>query len=307
METFTGTGAAIVTPFNENRDIDFDGLANLLDHTSPVDYWVVCGTTAESATLSFEEKQQILDFVKANNPSQKPIMFGIGGNNTHQVVNELSAFDLSGVDAILSVCPYYVKPTQKGIVAHYNAVADASPVPVLLYNVPSRTGVNMLPETVVELSAHNNIFGIKDATGDLLQAMKVINNTPEEFMLVSGEDMLTIPLISVGAKGVISVIANVLPQEYSSVVSAALAGEFPRASKEMAPLLSFNEALFEEGNPVSVKTALSVAGKCEAYVRLPLVEGSELLRNKLQSMLASIKLESRKQVFFSDFDARTAI
>ncbi|MEH0157147.1 4-hydroxy-tetrahydrodipicolinate synthase [Limibacter armeniacum] len=307
MEQFIGTAAAIVTPFDEQGAIDFNALGKLLKHTDSLDYWVICGTTAESATLSSEEKAEILEFAKTNNPTDKPIMFGLGSNNTLEVVRQLQETDLSGVDAILSVCPYYVKPTQQGIIAHYQAVADASPVPVLLYNVPGRTGVNMDAETVIELSNHPNIFGIKDASGDLVQGMRIANGTADDFLLISGEDTLTVPLISVGAKGVISVIANILPHEYRGVVNSALEGDFKAASKEMNRLVDFNESLFEEGNPTGVKTALEIAGICQHHVRLPLVNGSEELKSKMQEMIANIKLSARKEVFFSKFDAKAAI
>ncbi|GAA4848703.1 4-hydroxy-tetrahydrodipicolinate synthase [Algivirga pacifica] len=307
MNAFIGTGAAIVTPFTEEFTIDYPALEKLLNHTKNLDYWVINGTTAESATLNSEEKYAILDFARKHNPTKKPIMFGLGGNNTAEVVHQLQTADLSGVDAILSVCPYYVKPTQQGIIAHYHAVADASPVPVLLYNVPSRTGVNMDAETIATLAQHPNIFGVKDASGDLVQGMRIVNSTPNDFLLLSGEDTLTIPLISIGAKGVISVIANVLPDEYSQVINDALNGNFPLATTEMGRLLDFNEALFEEGNPVGVKAALSAIGIGTPHVRLPLVQSSEELRTKLSQQLAEIKLEARKQVFFSNFDAKAAI
>lgn len=306
MRSFIGTGVALVTPFTEDNQIDFSALLNLLKHTSCVDYWVVNGTTAESATTAQEEKESLLSFVAKNNPQHKPIMMGVGGNNTEEVVRQLQEMDLTGADAILSVCPYYVKPSQRGIIAHYQAVADASPLPVFLYNVPGRTGVNMTAETVVELSLHPNIVGIKDASGDLVQGMNIANNTSDDFLLISGEDLLTIPLVSVGAVGTICVVGNALPHEYTSVVNHALNGEFTAARKEMAKLVSFNMALFDEGNPVGIKTALEVIGICpNRRVRLPLAPGSEILKARLSDMYAAIRLESRKSVFFG-YDGKTA-
>ncbi|PWJ42540.1 4-hydroxy-tetrahydrodipicolinate synthase [Sediminitomix flava] len=285
MRTFTGTAAALVTPFTENGQVDFDALGGLLEHTSShLDFLVVSGTTAESATLSFEEKQAVLKYVVNNNPHNRPIMFGVGGNDTNSVIERIEKFDLEGVDGILSVCPYYVRPTQEGIKAHYRAIADASELPIMLYNVPSRTGVNMEAETVIDLSSHPNIIGIKDAAGDLTQAMRIIHGTHESFIFLSGEDTLTVPIISVGGDGVISVIGNVMPEQYSRVINSALEGRYKEASASMYPLLDFNEALFAEGNPVGVKTALANIGLCRKDVRLPLVAGSETLQNRLNSL-----------------------
>ncbi|NLR92647.1 MULTISPECIES: 4-hydroxy-tetrahydrodipicolinate synthase [Flammeovirga] len=307
MESFIGQGIALVTPFTENGKVDFPALKRLLEHTKDVDYWVVSGTTAESATLTKDEKREILDFVKANNPTNKPIMFGIGSNNTADVIEKLETLDLSGVSAILSVCPYYVKPSQQGIIAHYTAIADASPLPILLYNVPGRTGVNMTVDTIVELSKHKNIFGVKDAGGDLTQAMRVISATPDDFLYISGDDALTVPIISVGGSGVITVLGNVLPQEFGSTVHNALSGNTKQATIQMSELLDYTDALFEEGNPVGVKTGLEIAGICKKHVRLPLVEGSELLQSKMSVMYEQIKISSRKSMFVSNFDARHAI
>ncbi|NME71944.1 MULTISPECIES: 4-hydroxy-tetrahydrodipicolinate synthase [Flammeovirga] len=307
METFIGQGIALVTPFTSENTIDFPALKKLLEHTKDADYWVVNGTTAESANLSKSEKRAVLNFVKSNNPTEKPIMFGIGSNNTAEVVEQLTTWDLSGVDAILSVCPYYVKPTQAGIVAHYTAIADASPLPVLLYNVPGRTGVNMSVETIVTLSQHKNIFGVKDAGGDLAQAMRVISSTPDDFLYISGDDALTVPILGVGGNGVITVLGNVLPQEFGSTVKNALNGDVKLATKQMSEMLDFTDALFEEGNPVGIKLALDIAGICGKRVRLPLVEGSEELEQKLSSMYEAIKISSRKSIFVSNFDAKYAI
>ncbi|MBB6460873.1 4-hydroxy-tetrahydrodipicolinate synthase [Flammeovirga kamogawensis] len=307
MEAFIGQGIALVTPFTTEGTIDFPALKRLLQHTKDVDYWVVNGTTAESATLTKNEKLQVLKFVQENNPTKRPIMFGVGSNNTAEVIEQLTTWDLTGVDAILSVCPYYVKPSQKGIIAHYSAIADASPLPILLYNVPSRTAVNMSVDTIVTLSEHKNIFGVKDAGGDLTQAMRVISHTPDEFLYISGDDALTVPIISIGGNGVISVLGNAVPQEFGSTVTNALNGDIKAATMQMSELLDFTDALFEEGNPVGVKAALEIAGICGKGVRLPLVEGSELLCSKLSSMYEKIKISSRKSVFVSNFDARHAI
>ncbi|OHX65686.1 4-hydroxy-tetrahydrodipicolinate synthase [Flammeovirga pacifica] len=307
MESFIGQGIALVTPFTKEREVDFPALKKLLDHTKDAEYWVVNGTTAESATLTKNEKKQVLEFVKQNNPTNKPIMFGNGSNNTAEVIENFKEFDLSGVDAILSVCPYYVKPSQQGIIAHYTAIADASPLPVLLYNVPGRTGVNMNVDTIVELSKHKNIFGVKDASADLTQAMRVISATPDNFLYISGDDAMTVPIISIGGSGVITVLGNVVPQEFGSTVQQALNGNSKQATMQMSQLLDYTDALFEEGNPVGVKTALEIAGICNKTVRLPLMEGSELLQSKMSVMYDQIKISSKKSMFVSNFDARHAI
>src|SRR5688572_25908548 len=209
MKKFYGTGVALVTPFDSTGAIDYKALKKLLAHTAKgVDYYVVMGTTGESVTVSSEEKKKVLEFVKANNSKGLPIVYGIGGNNTQNVLDTIKATNLKGVDAILSVSPYYNKPSQEGIYQHFAAVADASPLPLILYNVPGRTGSNLTAETTLRLAQHKNIIGVKEASGNLEQCMKISKYMPKDFLLFSGDDLIIIPLYSIGGKGVISVLAN---------------------------------------------------------------------------------------------------
>lgn len=223
----TGTGVALVTPFHKQGTIDFGSLENLIEYTivNKVDYLVVLGTTGEAATLSKDEKRALVSFVKDVVGKRVPIVQGVGGNNTQDVINQLSSNDWEGIDAILSVTPYYNKPTQRGLFLHFKHVASACPVPVILYNVPGRTSVNMLPDTVIELANEfENIMAIKEASGNIAQIMEIIRNRPKGFKVISGDDALTMPLISAGADGVISVVANAFPLSFSKMVNASLKG-----------------------------------------------------------------------------------
>ncbi|GHB81418.1 4-hydroxy-tetrahydrodipicolinate synthase [Persicitalea jodogahamensis] len=285
---FKGVGVALVTPFNENLEIDFDGLKRLIDFVSDggTDYLVVNGTTGESPTTTFEEKQALLKFTKAHNPKKLPIMFGLGGNDTRQVLKNIAATDFDGVDAILSVCPYYNKPTQAGIIAHFTAIADASPVPVVLYNVPGRTVVNILPETVLELAGHPNIIGLKDACSTIEQYMELAWNAPKDFLLLSGDDNLVVPMISVGWHGVISVVANAFPKEFHDLTWHALEGRFAEAAALQFSFIDFDTLLYAEANPVGIKECLSIKGVCGSEVRLPLLKASSGLSEKLRTAMA---------------------
>ncbi len=284
---FKGVGVALVTPFTENLDIDFDGLKKLIEFVSEggSDYLVVNGTTGESPTTNFEEKQALLKFTKENNPKKLPIVFGLGGNDTRQVLANIAATDFGGVDAILSVCPYYNKPTQAGIVAHFTAIADASPVPVLLYNVPGRTVVNMLPATVFELAQHPNIIGLKDACSTIEQYMEIAWKAPKDFLLLSGDDNLVVPMISVGWHGVISVIANGFPKEFRDLTWHALEGRFAEAAALQFSFIEFDTLLYAEANPVGIKECLAIKGVCGSEVRLPLLKASAELSGKLRSAM----------------------
>lgn len=283
-----GTGVALVTPLNADGTVDRDGLAALLDHVTKngVDYLVINGTTGESATTSNEEKQQILDLTVSHNKGQLPILFGIGGNNTAEVIAKTKSFNLKGVDGILSVCPYYNKPTQEGLYRHYQAIADASPLPIVLYNVPSRTGVNMSAKTTIKLAGHSNIIGIKEANSDLTQAIEISNVAGDDFKLISGDDMLTVSMIAIGASGVISVLANAFPGQFSSMVKSALNNDFAKAAVSVRKFCAINPCLYEESNPVGIKQSLELMGICKRHVRLPLVEASEELRKKIQNCLS---------------------
>jgi 4-hydroxy-tetrahydrodipicolinate synthase len=289
MKTLYGTGVALVTPMNEKKEIDFKALKRLLNYTATgVDYYVVMGTTGESATLSKEEKKSVLAFVLANNRKKLPIVYGIGGNNTQQVVDEIKSTNLTGVDAILSVSPYYNKPSQEGIYQHFKAVAKASPLPVILYNVPGRTASNLTADTTLRLAKIKNIIGVKEASGNLEQCMKIAKEKPEGFLLISGDDLLTLPLYSVGAVGVISVLANALPKVFLKVKENFQAGKLANAQLEHFKLLDINGPMYEEGNPVGVKYLMSLHGICEPFVRLPLIEASVDLKKKINVLFKKL-------------------
>ncbi len=290
MKKLYGTGVALVTPFDEDKQVDFRGLKKLLAHTAKgVDYYVVMGTTGESATINKEEKKKVLSFVKENNSKKLPIVYGIGGNNTQEIIEAVKETDLRGVDAILSVSPYYNKPSQEGIFRHFKAIADESPVPIILYNVPGRTASNLTSETTLRLAKHPNIIGIKEASGNLEQCMKIVKEKPKGFMLISGDDMLTIPLYSIGAVGVISVLANAFPVIFKKIKEFSFSGNFSKASAEQFKLLEINGPMYEEGNPVGVKHVLKRMNICRNIVRLPLVSASESLQKKIDRINAWIK------------------
>ena len=286
MKKFQGTGVALVTPFDANLEIDYRGLRKLLEFTAEdVDYFVVQGTTGESTTTSTNEKLDILDFVLNNNDKQLPIVYGIGGNNTKGVIETIKQTTLDGVDAILSVSPYYNKPTQEGIFQHYTRIANNSPVPVLLYNVPGRTMSNITAETTIRLAQHANIIGIKEASGDLEQCMQIMAAKPADFMLISGDDMLTTSMMSIGAQGVISVLANGFPSNFKQLTQAALNGEFELSRKAIEQLLSINSLMYLESNPVGIKEVLRQKKICSNHVRLPLLPASKALKTDIETVL----------------------
>lgn len=286
MEKFQGTGVALVTPFNADGSVDFNGLAQLLEFTGQaVDYYVVLGTTGESATTLTEEKAQILQFVKNNNPKNLPIVYGIGGNSTIQVAKDIAEADLEGVDAILSVSPYYNKPSQAGIIAHYEYLADRSPLPIILYNVPGRTMSNITAETTLALSKHSNIIGIKEASGDLDQCQKIINGMDSNFFLTSGDDLLTTDLIEMGGIGVISVLANGFPAEFCDIAKSALAGDITKSQAVTASFEKINSLMYVESNPVGVKEVLRQKGVCANFVRLPLLSATSTLKAQIADLL----------------------
>ncbi|KOY85416.1 4-hydroxy-tetrahydrodipicolinate synthase [bacterium 336/3] len=285
-----GVGVALVTPFDANLNIDFSAYKRLLEHTAQigVDYWVVQGTTGESPTTTFAEKAQLLAFAKENNPKKLPIVYGMGGNNTETIIQNIKNTDLEGVTALLSVSPYYNKPSQRGIIAHYQKIADVSPVPIVLYNVPGRTGSNITAETTLALAEHPNIIATKEASGNLVQCMEIAKNKPKDFMLISGDDMLTVPMISFGAEGVISVMANAF-QEFNDMSHLALEKNFEAASQKLFSLLTLNDLMYIEGNPVGIKQVLTFQGVCSSNVRLPLVEASEKLSEQIKKGLEELK------------------
>lgn len=276
---YKGTGVALTTPMNPDLTIDFDGLKRVLDHVNKggVEYLVVLGTTGEAPTISAEEKNQVIEFVLSNNPKGLPVVYGLGGNSTKWVKDQLELVKDYPISAILSLSPYYNKPSQAGIVKHYQEIADASPFPVILYNVPARTATDISAASTIELSAHPNIIGTKEASGNLTQCMEIAANTPDDFLLISGDDALTLPMMSFGCVGAISVIANLQPKEFSEMVRLALRGDFKGATKLHFEMLEGYDLVGREGNPVSVKTGLAAAGLITHDVRLPLMKGSEEL------------------------------
>jgi 4-hydroxy-tetrahydrodipicolinate synthase len=289
MNSLKGTGVALVTPFDGNGNVDYTVFTNLIQHvmSGGVDYLVVLGTTAETPTLTAEEKKQILAHVKKVNAGKLPIVLGIGGNNTADVIAKIRDADFEGVSALLSVTPYYNKPSQQGMYEHYKAVIEASPVPVLLYNVPGRTGVNLTAETTLRL-AHDfkNIIGIKEASGSNAQVAYTLRDKPKEFLVISGDDGCALPQMSIGADGVISVLANALPKEVSEMVRLAQKQNYVEAAKIHLQLLEITDALFAEGNPVGIKAVLNAKGLIENKLRLPLVSASDALMARIRKILA---------------------
>jgi 4-hydroxy-tetrahydrodipicolinate synthase len=294
MKKFYGTGVAMVTPFNSDGSIDFGGLGTLINFLieGGVDYLVSLGTTGESATLDQEEKQAIWKFTADTVAGRLPLVAGIGGNDTRKVATELERFDIKGFDAVLSVCPYYNKPTQEGLYQHYEALSAASPLSLILYNVPGRTACNMSAETTLKL-AHNfeNIIGIKEASGNFEQFNKIFRDKPEDFLFISGDDAVTLPLIAMGAVGVISVVGNALPQIFSEMVRLSLQGRLKEAQYLHSNMLEITNLFFLEGNPAGVKAALKHLGICQDHLRLPLVNISEVTYRKIGKEMANLTVE----------------
>lgn len=292
-ERFRGLGVALVTPFRPNGGIDYAALEKLLEHqiTGGVDYVVSMGTTGESVTLTRGEKKQLLATTVELVRNRVPVVLGVGGNNTAEVVEALHGFELDGVDGILSVSPYYNKPTQEGIYQHFKAVAQASLRPIILYNVPGRTGSNMAAETTVRIARDfANVVGIKEASGNLDQMGFIMKHKPRDFMLISGDDTLTLPAIAIGGVGVISVIGNALPVETARLVHAALEGDLPTARREHLRLIELISLLFTEGNPGGIKYVLKSLGICGDHMRLPLVNVSPATEKRLYQSLADAEV-----------------
>lgn len=293
MNKFHGTGVALVTPFKEDGSVDHAGLKTVIDHiiNGGVEYLVSLGTTGESATLNSDEKKAVWETTLEHVAGRVPLVAGIGGNNTAKVIQDLKKFDSNGFDAVLSVCPYYNKPTQEGIYQHYKAIAETSDLPIILYNVPGRTGINMAAETTLRL-AHDfrNIIAVKEASGNFDQFNKIIKDKPEEFLFISGDDPVTLPLIAMGAAGVISVIGNALPGIFSTMVRMCLDGKFIEAQPLHYSLTEITALFFAEGNPAGVKAALNLLGICGEEVRLPLVNISEATAQMIKTELAKLSL-----------------
>jgi len=292
LPKFHGVAPALVTPMLQDRSIDWKALSDLINHVSQggVDYLVVQGTTGESATTTSDEKKKIVETIKESNAYQLPIVYGIGGNDTESLLGQIKNTSFDGIDAILSVAPYYNKPSARGVIDHFNSIADACPVPVILYNIPGRTGINLSPETVLTLADHPNIIGIKEASCIIEQCIEIAFNKPNDFLLISGDDVQAVPIISIGGVGVMSVIANALPTKFSEMIHFALNGDFVSAQKILGHFLAIDSYLYEEGNPVGVKLILESLGLMESQVRRPLAVGSEELRIKLINRCKQEKL-----------------
>jgi len=287
MTNLHGTGVALVTPFTATHEVDYAGWRNLLDFTiaGGVEYLVINGTTGESPTTTAAEKAELLRVAKEHVAGRVPLVYGIGSNDTAAAEALLHSTDLEGITAILSASPAYNKPSQAGIVAHYQRLADAAPRPLLLYNVPGRTGSNMSVETTLTLAAHPNIIGIKEASGNVEQCLAILARKPADFLFLSGDDMLTVPLIACGAVGIITVLGNAFPQKFGDMTRAALAGDFARAQQLLFDFVALNPLMYEEGNPVGVKAALALQDVCSGEVRLPLVPASAGLTARIKALL----------------------
>src|SRR5210317_1404026 len=289
----SGVGVALITPFKTDLSVDYNGLHALLEHCikGGVDYFVVNGTTAENPVLSVEEKKSILEFIIEKNANRLPIIYGIGGNNTMALVEELQSFDVEGVSAILSASPYYNKPTQEGIYAHYAMLSQSSPLPLILYNVPGRTSSNISAETTVRLAKDfGNIIAIKEASGNLDQITEIILNRPPGFQVISGDDNLTYAMMGLGAEGVISVSGQGVPEIFCAMVHHMIEGKWIQARAAHLSIYDLTNQLFEEGNPVGIKALLEARGIAEATVRLPLVEATSNLKNTLAASLEILNL-----------------
>ena len=289
---FRGTGVAMVTPFHKQGTIDFTALERLIEHliSGGVNYLVVQGTTAETATLTREEKNALAEFVVDIVNKRVPLVIGIGGNNTQEVINKIRMNSLEGYDAILSVTPYYNKPQQRGLYLHYKSIATVSPLPIIMYNVPSRTSVNMKPEITLQLASDfDNIIGVKEASGSIEQIMDIIRYKPKDFLVISGDDMLTLPLLGMGADGVISVVANAYPKLFSEMVTLGMKGEMKKAREIHYKLTDFTRSVFADGNPSGIKAALEIKEIISNNLRLPLVKIEKLHYNHMAAIMAEIE------------------
>lgn len=289
---FIGTGVAVTTPFTGDHSIDHGALKKHIHflRENSIDFLVILGTTGESVTLNDDEKKAVVDTVKEANQGELPFVLGIGGNHTAAILEKIEKTDFKGIDGILSVAPYYNKPTQKGLYQHFKAIAEKSPVPIILYNVPGRTGKNIAPETIVQLARDfDNIVAVKEASGSFTQAMHIMQNKPEDFTVVSGEDGITLPLMGIGIDGVISVAGNAFPKEWTTMINYALKNDFQSAREIHYKMLPIIEKLFAEGNPAGIKCALNIKGIIENNLRLPLVPVSDELKKEMETLIDNLK------------------
>ncbi len=288
MKQFYGTGVALVTPFNEDKSIDYSALENLVDFQidNGVDYLVILGTTGEPATLTSEERNQVKETIVTANNGRLPLVLGIGGNCTQAIVDEIQATDLYAFDAILSVAPYYNKPTQEGFYQHFKAIAEVCPKPIILYNVPGRTAKNVTPETIFRLASDfSNIIAVKEAANNVHQYLKLIKDKPEDFLIISGDDDLVLGIVLAGGAGVISVMGQALPKEFSKMIKLGLEGKAKQAYKIHYKLMEGIDLIFEENNPAGIKALLKKRAICEPHVRLPLVEASAESKEKINAFI----------------------
>lgn len=291
MTKFIGTGVALITPFKSDMSIDFEALEQLVEYNieNGTDYFVISGTTGESVTITSDEKDQLVKFIVKINKGRLPLVLGIGGNNTASIIDEIKSTDLSSIDAILSVSPYYSKPTQEGIYQHFKAIAEASPKPIILYNVPGRTSSNMLPETTLRLANDfENIIAIKEAGNNVHQYLELLRTKPKNFMIISGDDDLALGVALAGGSGVISVIGQALPKEFSEMIRLGIAGKAKEAYDLHFKLMPITGLIFSENNPSGIKAVLSALGIAKPYVRLPLVEATESLKIKIDNALKKL-------------------
>ena len=274
---FKGTGIALITPFNEDKSVDFVALERIVNHVidGGADFLVALGTTSEAPTLTAEEKKQVVSTILKTNAKRLPVLLGLGGNNTAGVIEQIKSQDFTSIDGILSVVPYYNKPNQRGMKAHFEAIADASPVPVILYNVPGRVGVNLQAATCVELAKHPNIVAVKEASGNLQQIMEILRDKPADFDVISGDDAITQPMMALGAQGVISVAANAYIKPFARMMRAMKEGQLDVALKLHYSMLRMNQLIFADGNPAGIKCLMSHLGLCKNVLRLPLVPANE--------------------------------
>jgi 4-hydroxy-tetrahydrodipicolinate synthase len=288
MKELVGTGVALITPFNKDLTVDVEGLKKLVKFNveNGIDYLVILGTTAESTTLNIDEKQLVIDtIIKANN-DRLPLVLGIGGNNTAAVIEEFQTRDLTAFTAILSVSPFYNRPTQEGIYQHFRAISNATSKPIIVYNVPGRTASNILPETIIRLAKDfKNIVAIKEAAGDMVQAMRLISGCPSGFLVISGDDLLALPIILAGGAGVISVIGQGFPKDFSDMVRYGLDNKVKKANTIQYKIISVIDHIFAEGNPAGIKAVLNKIGLCERLVRLPLVGVSDRLLKNIEDFI----------------------
>ena len=274
---FKGTGIALITPFNEDKSVDFAALEQIVNHVidGGADFLVALGTTSEAPTLTTEEKKQVVSTILKVNAKRLPVLLGLGGNNTAGVIEQIKTQDFTGIDGILSVVPYYNKPNQRGMMAHFTAIADASPVPVILYNVPGRVGVNLQAATCVELAKHSNIVAVKEASGNIQQIMEILRDKPNDFDVISGDDGITQPMMALGAQGVISVAANAYIKPFARMMNAMKDGQTKEALRLHYAMLRMNQLIFADGNPAGIKCLMNHMGLCKNVLRLPLVPANE--------------------------------